>query len=179
MARLILQFLQVTGNLRLRQEATQSTGLQPEHGGEGHPSIRRLRPRLLSYWQPEASPAGYSDTAFQAEPLRLEAATLSNPVRSAGVTKQESELWLEASTRCDHCPKLEFVCNNTTMPIYCPMLKPGNGIYNRADGSIILGTYIAPGCLKNSKEPFESLCERIRKLSSRGSEISLTIENRY
>ena len=111
--------------------------------------------------------------------LRLEAATLSNPVRSAGVTKQESEFWLEASTRCDHCPKLEFVCNNTTMPIYCPMLKPGNGIYNRADGSIIVGTYIAPGCLKNSKEPFESLCERIRKLSSRGSEISLTIKNRY
>lgn len=80
---------------------------------------------------------------------------------------------------CESCPKLEFFTCNSTMPCICHQIKIGNGIYNRADGSIIVGTYIAPGCLKNSKEPFESLCERIRKLSSRGSEITLTIENRY
>ena len=80
---------------------------------------------------------------------------------------------------CTKCKKLEFFTCNSTMPCVCHQIKIGNGIYNRADGSIILGTYIAPGCLKNSKEPFESLCERIRKLSSRGSEITLTIKNQY
>ena len=109
--------------------------------------------------------------------LRLEAATLSNPVRSAGVTKPESEIWLEASTRCDRCQKLEFVCNNTTMPVYCPMLKPGNGVHNRLDGSIILGTRIIPGCLKHPKQAFDAVYGRIRKSIERGNQVTVTIKN--
>lgn len=77
---------------------------------------------------------------------------------------------------CDNCPKLEFVCNNTTMPIVCPMLKPGNGIWNRPDGSIILGTHIVPGCLSHPNEPFSLLSERLRKLTTRGSGMTLKIE---
>lgn len=80
---------------------------------------------------------------------------------------------------CESCKKLEFVSCNSTMPCICHQIKIGNGIYNRADGSIIVGTYIVPGCLMHSKEPFDNISERIRKLSSRGSEITLTIKNQY
>ena len=80
---------------------------------------------------------------------------------------------------CESCKKLKFVSCNSTMPCICHQIKMDNGIYNRADGSIIVGTHIVPGCLMRSKEPFENLCERIRKLSFRGSEITLTIKNLY
>lgn len=80
------------------------------------------------------------------------------------------------SAPCGNCPKLRNVCNNTTMPIVCPMLKSGNGIWGRADGSIILGTYIAPGCLSHPNEPFDLLSERLRKLTTRGSGMTLKIE---
>ena len=59
------------------------------------------------------------------------------------------------------------------------MLKPGNGIHNRNDGSIILGTYIAPGCLKHPKRAFNALYERIRKSASRGHELTLEIAEAY
>ena len=88
-------------------------------------------------------------------------------------------LCLEASTRCDRCPKLEFVCNNTTMPVYCPMLKPGNGVHKRLDGSIILGTRIAPGCLKHPKQAFDSVYGRIRKSIQRGNQVVVTIKNSF
>lgn len=79
--------------------------------------------------------------------------------------------------KCSNCKKLELVCNNTTLPCHCPQIKAGNGIYNRKDGSIIVGKYIAPGCLSHPKEPFENICERLRKLDGRGAEITLTIED--
>lgn len=44
---------------------------------------------------------------------------------------------LNPQSPCDLCPKLPFVCNNTTLPCYCPMIKPGNGVHNRLDGSIL------------------------------------------
>ena len=33
---------------------------------------------------------------------------------------------LNAAAPCDLCPKLKFVCINSTLPCHCPMLKPGN-----------------------------------------------------
>ena len=56
------------------------------------------------------------------------------------------------------------------------MLKPGNGVYNRTDGSIIVGEYIAPGCLKHPKTAFDNLYDRIRKNIERGNKVTLTIE---
>lgn len=79
--------------------------------------------------------------------------------------------------KCSGCKKLEIVYNNTTLPCHCPQIKAGNGIYNRKDGSIIVGKYIAPGCLTHPKEPFENLCERLRKLDGRGAGITLIIED--
>lgn len=76
---------------------------------------------------------------------------------------------------CSRCKKLDFVTNNSNMPCFCPQITMGNGVYNRKDGSILVGTRIAPGCLKHIKEPFENICERLRKLDDRGSEVTLTI----
>ena len=81
--------------------------------------------------------------------------------------------------RCEHCEQLteEDMNLNTTMPCYCPMLKPGNGVYHREDGSIILGTRIIPGCLKHPVQAFDPLAERIRKAISRENEVTLGIKN--
>lgn len=57
----------------------------------------------------------------------------------------------------------------------CPMLKPGNGVYNRKDGSILVGEYLVPGCLKHSRFTFDNLYDRIRKNLERGNEVTLTI----
>ena len=57
----------------------------------------------------------------------------------------------------------------------CPMLCPGNGVYNRKDGSILVGEYLVPGCLKHSRFTFDNLYDRIRKNLQRGKEVTLTI----
>ena len=57
----------------------------------------------------------------------------------------------------------------------CPMLKPGNGVYHREDGSILVGEYLVPGCLKHSRSNFDNLYDRIRKNLQRGKEVTLTI----
>lgn len=79
--------------------------------------------------------------------------------------------------KCSACPKLPYVGNNSTMPMICPMLKPGNGVYNRTDGSIIVGKYLAPGCLVHPKTTFDNLFERIRKNAERGNEINIIISS--
>ena len=78
---------------------------------------------------------------------------------------------------CDLCPKLKFVCNNTTLPCWCPMLKPGNGVHNRLDGSIIVGEYNCLGSIIHPKSAFDSLYERIRKSISRGNVVTLTVKD--
>lgn len=80
---------------------------------------------------------------------------------------------------CAHCPDLEFVGNNTSMPCKCPQLCPGNGVYNRKDGAIILGDYIAPVCLKHPKVAFDNLYDRIRKSYERGHDLLLEIVEAY
>ena len=59
------------------------------------------------------------------------------------------------------------------------MLKPGNGVYKRTDGSIILGTYLAPGCLTHPKEAFADFYDQIRKLIERGHALTITIVENY
>ncbi len=53
----------------------------------------------------------------------------------------------------------------------------GNGIYNCKDGRILLGTTIIPGCIKNSKDPFLLLYDRINHAIRRGHSVELKIEN--
>ena len=88
-----------------------------------------------------------------------------------------STLNFQRSTfNCSHCHPLEEVSLNTVMPKYCPMLKPGNGVYGRNDGSILLGTQIVPGCLSNPIQAFAPLAERIRKAIKRNKVITLVIQ---
>ena len=76
---------------------------------------------------------------------------------------------------CSSCPRKPHIGINTKLPRVCPMLKPGNGVYHREDGSIIVGEYLVPGCLKHPKTAFANLFDRIRKSAERGHAITLTI----
>ena len=84
-------------------------------------------------------------------------------------------LCLNPSAPCLQCPKLSFVCMNSTLPCYGPQIKPGNGIHNRLDGSIVVGRYNCLGSIIHPKSAFDSLYERIRKSISRGNQVKLTI----
>ena len=83
---------------------------------------------------------------------------------------------LNPSPPCDLCPKLKFVCMNSTLPCYCPMLKPGNGVHDRLDGSIVVGQYNCLNSLIHPRTTFDPLYERIRKSVSRGNQVILTIK---
>ena len=84
---------------------------------------------------------------------------------------------LNANAPCAQCPKLKFVCSNSTLPCYCPQIKPGNGVHDRHDGSIIVGQYNCLGSIIKPRNIFEALYERIRKSISRGNQVILTIKD--
>lgn len=86
---------------------------------------------------------------------------------------------VNGSPKCSTCNKLEGVSNNSNMPQYCPQLCQGNGVYNRNDGAIIVGSYLAPGCLAHPKEAFEAIYDRLRKSAERGHDITLEIVEAY
>ena len=77
---------------------------------------------------------------------------------------------------CSKCKKLPFVCMNSTLPCYCPMLKPGNGIHARFDGSIIIGEYQCLNSIIHPKKVFDTLYQRIRKSISRGNKVILCVK---
>ena len=83
---------------------------------------------------------------------------------------------LAITARCNNCEFIEHEGINATMPCQCPMLKPGNGVHHREDGSIILGTQVIPGCLSHPLQAFEPLAERIRKAIKRNKVITLIIQ---
>ena len=82
---------------------------------------------------------------------------------------------VKQSATCMRCVALKQAGINTILPSVCPMLKPGNGVHNRHDGSIILGAVLVPGCLKHPLDTFYPLAERIRKAIKRKTVISLKI----
>lgn len=82
---------------------------------------------------------------------------------------------LNAQAPCDRCKKLKLVTNNTTLPCWCPMIKPGNGVHNRLDGSILVGRYNCLGSIIHPKAHFDAFYERIRKSLSRGNQVLLKI----
>ena len=84
---------------------------------------------------------------------------------------------LNPSPPCDLCLKLKFVCMNSTLPCYCPIIKPGNGVHDRLDGSIVVGQYNCLNSLIHPRTTFDPLYERIRKSISRGNQVILTIKD--
>lgn len=77
---------------------------------------------------------------------------------------------------CTDCPRMKFVFGNTRMPQHCPQLKPGNGIHNRHDGSIVVGTRSSLGCIIHPRNAFAALYDRIRKNVERGRKVTLEIK---
>jgi len=64
---------------------------------------------------------------------------------------------------------------NSVMPLVVPMLKPGNGVVGRTDGSIIVGERFSAGALMHPLRIYSPLRDRIRKALSRKRPITLTI----
>jgi hypothetical protein len=91
--------------------------------------------------------------------------------------REQARPQVNLSAPCLQCPKLRLVCTNSTMPCYCPQIKPGNGVHNRLDGSILVGRYNCLGSLIHPKTTFDPLYERIRKAISRGTVITLIIKD--
>ena len=78
---------------------------------------------------------------------------------------------------CAACPRRTYVNQNTVMPRFCPMIKPGNGIHSRRDGSILVGRRQCHGLLVHSREVFDTLYARLRMTIQRSKEITLKIIN--
>lgn len=86
---------------------------------------------------------------------------------------------------CTSCCRLDFVGANTRLPRFCPQIKAGNGIHNRWDGSILVGSLTDPndptrnchGCLLHPQAAFDNLFDRIRMSVNRGHEIELVIRD--
>lgn len=113
--------------------------------------------------------------------LCLEGTTAKRSVTGDAVSglRTKSESCLEGSTKCESCEQLQWVFYDTTLPCYCPQLKIGNGVYNRPDGSIIVGKYLIPGCVLHSKDAYDPLCQRIRESIERGNQVFVTIKNEF
>lgn len=97
-------------------------------------------------------------------------ASLSYPER------EQARPQVNPAPPCDLCKKLPFVCTNSTLPCWCPMIKPGNGVHNRLDGSIIVGVYNCLGSIIKPRDIFDALYERIRKSISRGNKVILCVK---
>lgn len=80
---------------------------------------------------------------------------------------------------CKKCTLMECVNNNTSMPLYCPQITCGNGMHNRKDGAIIVGTLSCSGCLIHPKTAFDKVYDILRKNAERGHEITLTVVEHY
>ena len=78
---------------------------------------------------------------------------------------------------CSLCKSRHYVGINTAMPRFCPMLKPGNGIHNRHDGSILIGRRRCMGLLINTRKIFDALYARLRMTCKRNNEIIINIIN--
>ena len=112
------------------------------------------------------------------------------PVLKAAIKREESQAGLSFPEReqarpqvnsncpCDRCPRSlnpNPSSLNLTLPCYCPMIKPGNGVHNRLDGSILVGKFNTWGAIIHPKDAFDPLYERIRKSLSRGNQVTLTV----
>lgn len=85
---------------------------------------------------------------------------------------------------CTTCTQLktDYLGNNTIMPKVCPMLKMGNGVVARPDGSIILGERVGGtetpvwGSMIHTKAAYDRVFDCIRKSLERGHKVKLRIQ---
>ena len=76
--------------------------------------------------------------------------------------------------KCKPCPEVTL---NTILPTRCPMLKPGNGIHGRHDGSILVGNTPCPGLITQPRATFSALYDRLRMTYQRGGQVTLEIHS--
>ena len=91
--------------------------------------------------------------------------------QSSVISNQQSAFRL-----CSSCKRMSFVNINSVMPRFCPMLKPGNGIHGRRDGSILVGRRHCHGLLIHPRDVFDFLYDRLRMAIKRGNEVTLHID---
>ena len=77
---------------------------------------------------------------------------------------------------CACCKRVGEPSVNSRMPCVCPMIKPGNGVHLRSDGSIIVGERLVPGVLKQPVTTFNRLFARLKTAVERGAKIMLSVE---
>lgn len=82
---------------------------------------------------------------------------------------------------------MALVESNTVLPIVCPMIKMGNGVRGRTDGSIIVGERLgklrqegqpyAPvwGTMMHPKAAYDHIFERVRKSLERHRPVQVRI----
>lgn len=83
-----------------------------------------------------------------------------------------------SSPPCELCKPIHGVNVNTAMPRYCPMIRAGNGVVKRKDGSILLGEKLTTGTsgsLKHSRNYWEKFFHRTDMTLRRGKEVFISI----
>ena len=82
---------------------------------------------------------------------------------------------IEHQASCFLCKKHKILSTHAVLPVYCPMIKIGNGVFNRTDGSIIIGDRYLNGIVLRSAPYYDRLIDRLDKAQNRGEQITLTI----
>ena len=81
---------------------------------------------------------------------------------------------------CRFCNPIKEVSLNTRMPKFCPMLKPGNGVCGRVDGSILLGQRERDAdILLHPVETFDFLHEMLEEAWKKEEECRIRIINLF
>lgn len=96
-----------------------------------------------------------------------------------GVCRQYDTITIQVSTQfrdCSKCLKKRIKSQHSDLPCFCPLIKVGNGAYNRTDGSIIVGKKYLYGVVLKSQSVYKRLYFRIRKAIERGKEVRLIVE---
>ena len=83
--------------------------------------------------------------------------------------------WLD---RCRYCMRRgkAVMSPHRNLRGYCPQLKDGNGVYNRTDGSILLGERVVPGVVKCTSKYFTRLVELLQQAAQNGEEVKVIIK---
>ena len=78
---------------------------------------------------------------------------------------------------CNHCcwDHPQFFLNNSRLPRFCPMIRPGNGVHNQQDGRLLVGERLVTGCITHPRASFDQLVNRIKEQCRQKMPVMLTI----
>lgn len=70
-----------------------------------------------------------------------------------------------------------FILNNSCLPRFCPMIRPGNGVHHMQDGRLLVGERLVTGCITHPRAYFDQLVNRIKEQSRMKQSVVLYIRN--